>query len=175
MLQAEAIWKKLKMNLSFIVSTYKNRVWHCHILLIEQPIFIFSCECGAVMWILRWKHKWWTCLLSLPRIFPIHLHTALNHLNTRTPGGLISAPPPLRFFADNAKNGGAQRRRALYTCSFIFSTHCLKIFGPGSCQVMSPGHVKWRHLKTQFSNFDTLPQSQLWTQRFQTFRSWWGE
>ena len=50
--------------------------------------------------------------------------------------------PPLRFFADSGKNGGAQRRLfCQYLLTIEFDTLC-KNFSPRSPKVRSPGQVK---------------------------------
>ena len=41
-------------------------------------------------------------------------------------GGRFYAPPP-QVFREYLKNGGAQRRRFWYTCSYIISAHVVKI------------------------------------------------
>ena len=88
-------------------------------------------------------------------------------VNPRTAGGAhnMCPPPPIGFSQIAEK----WRRAAPpnLVCLFIHPLRILcKNFGPRSYQVRSPDHVKWRHLKTQFSNFDTLPQPQLLTQCF---------
>ena len=65
-------------------------------------------------------------------------------ISTRTPGGggLISAPPPLRFFADNAKTA-ARSAAALGIAVHSSFPHIVLKFWPRvmSGQVTSPHHV----------------------------------
>ena len=65
-------------------------------------------------------------------------------------GGRLNAPPPLRFFEDSEKNGGAQRRRVFtHLTPHLFCNFC-ENFGPRLCEVRSPGQVKWPNYKITF-------------------------
>ena len=48
-----------------------------------------------------WIRRCW------PTLEEVVKYTQIVCLNPRTGGGLISTPPPVRFFADSEKNGGA--------------------------------------------------------------------
>ena len=101
-----------------------------------------------------------------------HLRCCMfDRFNPRTAG--VDMCPSHRFFAASVITVA----QIWHSYSFVFCVSCVKILTPGgrSYQVRLPSHVKWRHLKTQFSKFDILPQPQFWTQCFQTFRTWWGQ
>ena len=57
-------------------------------------------------------------------------------------GGGAFERPPLRFFEDIEKNGGAQRRRVFtHLTPHLFRNFC-ENFDPMPCEVRSPGQVK---------------------------------
>ena len=49
-----------------------------------------------------------------------------RYLTRAVLGGGVFTPPP-QVFREYLKNGGAQRRRFWYTCSYIISAHVVKI------------------------------------------------
>ena len=66
-------------------------------------------------------------------------------------GGRLNAPP-LRFFEDSKKNGGAQRRRVFtHLIPHLFRNFCENL-DPMPCEVRSPGQVKWPNYKTNFQS-----------------------
>ena len=100
-------------------------------------------------------------------VWPLRSLKVRNPFLTLTwPGDLTFSDLGLKFLhkVSNSivsrywKNGGAARRR--------FSAIRENRRGGHFCPPPSSARVKWRHLKTQFSNFDTLPQPQLLTQCF---------
>ena len=73
----------------------------------------------------------------------VALQVLLSILNPRPAGGGGAFErPPLRFFEDSEKNGGAQRRRVFtHLTPHLFRNFC-ENFSPRPCEVRSPGQVK---------------------------------
>ena len=63
-------------------------------------------------------------------------------LTRAQPRGVDFRPPPLRFFADNAKTAARSAAALGIAVHSSFPFHTLsQNFGPGSCQVRSPALI----------------------------------
>ena len=85
-------------------------------------------------------------------------------------GAFERPPPPPQVFRGWQKYGGAQRHRVFtHLTPHLFRNFC-ENFDPKSCEVRSPGQVKWPNYKITFQPRHSHNVSG----SYETFGIWWG-